>query len=159
VGAIKRTFEGMPFTEEGYVVVDADFNRIKIKNPAYVSAHHLKGKMGNHHIMSIIKTNEIDEFIATFKEREEEIRELESGYQNLLNNLSNCWNELLTVRPKNITPKEKKKFAMNVFDVVNKYDVKQFSGLFFGLNDGKVETIGEYMMNYDDKKLYHLLIK
>lgn len=159
VGAIKRTFEGMPFTEEGYVVVDADFNRIKIKNPAYVSAHHLKGKMANHHIMGIIKTNECDEFIATFKEREKEIRELESGYQNLLNNLSNCWDELLTVRPKNITPKEKKKFAMNVFDVVNKYDVKQFSGLFFGLNDGKVESIGEYMMNYDDKKLYHLLIK
>lgn len=159
VGAIKRTFEGMPFTEEGYVVVDANHNRIKIKNPAYVSAHHLKGKMANHHIMGIIKTNECDEFIATFKEREKEIRELESGYQNLLNNLSNCWDELLTVRPKNITPKEKKKFAMNVFDVVNKYDVKQFSGLFFGLNDGKVESIGEYMMNYDDKKLYHLLIK
>lgn len=158
-GVLIKTFEEMIWHDEGYVVVDGNFNRVKIKNPAYVSAHHLKGKMGNHHIMSIIKTNEIDEFIATFKEREEEIRELESGYQNLLNNLSNCWNELLTVRPKNITPKEKKKFAMNVFDVVNKYDVKQFSGLFFGLNDGKVETIGEYMMNYDDKKLYHLLIK
>ena len=55
VGGIKRTFDGMPFTEEGYVVVDANFNRIKIKNPAYVSAHHLKGKMGRYHIMSIIK--------------------------------------------------------------------------------------------------------
>lgn len=158
VGKLLRTFEDMAWHEEGYVVVDGNFNRIKIKNPAYVSAHHLKGKMGNHHIMGIIKTNECDEFIATFKEREEEIRELESRYQNLLNNLSNCWDELLTLRPKNITPKEKKKFAMNVFDVVNKYDVKQFSGLFFGLNDGKVESIGEYMMNYDDKKLYHLLI-
>lgn len=158
-GALIRTFENMDSFDEGYVVLDGNFNRVKIKNPAYVSAHHLKGKMANHHIMGIIKTNECDEFIATFKEREEEIRELESGYQNLLNNLSNCWDELLTVRPKNITPKEKKKFAMNVFDVVNKYDVKQFSGLFFGLNDGKVESIGEYMMNYDDKKLYHLLIK
>ena len=159
VGHLLKTFEGMPWYSEGYVVVDSNFNRVKVKNPAYVHAHHLKGKMANHHIMGIIKTNECDEFIATFKEREEEIRELESGYQNLLNNLSNCWDELLTVRPKNITPKEKKKFAMNVFDVVNKYGVKQFSGLFFGLNDGKVESIGEYMMNYDDKKLYHLLIK
>jgi hypothetical protein len=158
-GVLVKSLKDAIWHDEGYVVVDSNFNRVKIKNPAYVSAHHLKGKMGNHHIMGIIKTNECDEFIATFKEREEEIRELESGYQNLLNNLSNCWDELLTVRPKNITPKEKKKFAMNVFDVVNKYDVKQFSGLFFGLNDGKVETIGEYMMNYDDKKLYHLLIK
>jgi 3D (Asp-Asp-Asp) domain-containing protein len=159
VGAIKRTFDGMPFTEEGYVVVDANFNRIKIKNPAYVSAHHLKGKMGNHHIMGIIKTNEIDEFIATFKEREDEIRKLESGYNTLITKLVKCWGELSQLRPKNITPKEKKQFAMNLFDIVNKYDVKQFSGLFFGLNDGKVASISEYMMNYDDKKLYHLLIE
>jgi hypothetical protein len=158
-GVLIKTFEEMIWHDEGYVVVDANFNRVKIKNPAYVSAHHLKGKMGSHHIMGIVKTNEIDEFIATFKEREEEIRGLETGYKELINKLSKCWDELSLVRPINITPKEKKKFAMNVFDIVNKYDVKQFSGLFFGLNDGKVESIGEYMMNYDDKKLYHLLIK
>ena len=56
------TFEGMPYIEEGYVVCDANFNRVKIKNPAYLAAHHLKSKTGAHHIMTIIKTNEIDEY-------------------------------------------------------------------------------------------------
>ena len=35
-GALIRTFENMPWSEEGYVVVDGNFNRVKIKNPAYV---------------------------------------------------------------------------------------------------------------------------
>jgi hypothetical protein len=158
VGALLRTFEGMSWSEEGYVVVDANFNRIKIKNPAYVHAHHLKGKMGNHHIMGIIKTNEIEEFIATFKERESEIRQLEKSYNDLRDKLNKSWVELSLLKPKNITPQEKKRFAMNVFDFVDKNDLKQFSGMFFSLNEGKIKTVNEYLVNYDDKKLYHFLI-
>jgi hypothetical protein len=158
VGALLRTFEGMPWSDEGYVVVDANFNRIKIKNPAYVHAHHLKGKMGNHHIMGIIKTNEIEEFIATFKERESEIRQLEKSYNDLLDKLNKSWDELFLLKPKNITPQEKKRFAMNVFDFVDKNDLKQFSSMFFSLNEGKIKTVNEYLINYDDKKLYHFLI-
>lgn len=158
VGHLLKTFEGMPWSEEGYVVRDANFNRIKIKNPAYVHAHHLKGKMGNHHIMGIIKTNEIEEFIATFKEREEEIRQLEKAYNTLRDKLSKSWEELYLLKPKNITPQEKKRFAMNVFEFVDKNELKEFSGMFFSLNEGKVKSVSDYLINYDDKKLYHLLI-
>ena len=158
VGALLRTLEGMPWSDEGYVVVDAKFNRIKVKNPAYVHAHHLKGKMGNHHIMGIIKTNEIEEFIATFKDREEEIRQLENSYNSLRDKLSNSWEELYLLRPKNITSQEKKRFAMNVFEFVGKNNLKEFSGMFFSLNEGKVNSVSDYLINYDDKKLYHLLI-
>lgn len=158
VGVLLRTFENMIWHDEGYVVVDANFNRIKIKNPAYVHAHHLKGKMGNHHIMGIIKTNEIEEFIATFKEREEEIRQLEKAYNILRDKLTKSWEELYLLRPKNITPQEKKRFAMNVFDYVDKNGLKEFSGMFFSLNEGKIKSVSDYLINYDDKKLYHLLI-
>src|SRR5690606_13664662 len=34
--------ERMLFSEEGYVVVDNQYNRVKIKSPNYVAAHHLK---------------------------------------------------------------------------------------------------------------------
>ena len=158
VGVLLRTFEGMVWHDEGYVVVDANFNRIKIKNPAYVHAHHLKGKMGNHHIMGIIKTNEIEEFIATFKERESEIRQLEKSYNDLLDKLNKSWDELSLLKPKNITSQEKKRFAMNVFDFVDKNDLKQFSSMFFLLNEGKIKSVNEYLINYDDKKLYQFLI-
>ena len=158
IGDLKNTLENMPWSEEGYVVVDANFNRVKVKNPAYVHAHHLKGKMGNHHIMGIIKTNEIEEFIATFKEREEEIRQLEKNYSDLVDKLSKSWGELYLLKPKNITPQEKKRFAMNVFEFVDKNDLKEFSGMFFSLNEGKIKSVSDYLINYDDKKLYNLLV-
>jgi hypothetical protein len=159
VGAIKRTFDGMPFHEEGYVVVDGKFNRIKIKNPAYVAVHHLKSKTSEHAIMDIVKSNEIEEFSATFPERKEEIFKLYDGYNNLINTLEDAWSKLQDKRPKNITPKEKKKFAMAVFELIgdNDTDLKPYSGMFFGINDGKVESVKEYLRNYDNKKLYHTL--
>lgn len=39
------SFEEMdPLQQEGYVVVDANFNRIKVKHPGYVALHHMKGE-------------------------------------------------------------------------------------------------------------------
>jgi len=157
VGALIKTFVGMVWHDEGYVVVDANHNRVKIKNPAYVHAHHLKGKMGNHHIMGIIKTNEIEEFASTFPERKNELYKLKTNYDALITKLNFVWDELKTLRPKNITPEEKKKYAQAVFEVCDKREVKNFTGLFFGLNDGKVSSVEDFMLKYDDKALYKIL--
>ena len=55
IGALLRTFENMVWHDEGYVVCDANFNRVKVKNPAYVAVHHLKGKSAEHNILTIVK--------------------------------------------------------------------------------------------------------
>jgi hypothetical protein len=157
VGELLRTFEQMSWHEEGYVVVDGKFNRIKVKNPAYVAVHHLKSKTAEHNIIGVVKSNEIEEFAATFPERQEEIFKLKKNYDELIEKLELAWAELSTRRPKNITAPEKKKFAMAVFEVCNKYDVKDFTGLYFSLNDGKVADVKEFMFNYDDKRLYKML--
>lgn len=157
VGKLLKTFENMTWHDEGYVVVDGKFDRIKIKNPAYVSAHHLKGKMASHHIMGIIKSNEIDEFIATFPERKDEIVRLKTNYDALILKLEYVWVVLSKLRSKNITKEEKKKYATSVFNICQDMDVKEFTGLFFSLNDGKVSSVKDYMLNYDDKKLYKML--
>ena len=157
VGVLLRTFEGMVWHDEGYVVVDANFNRIKIKNPAYVHAHHLKGKMGNHHIMGIIKTNEIEEFAATFPDRKAELYKLKENYDKLVANLNLVWDELKEKKPKNISPEEKKKYAQAVFESCKKHKVEKFTGLYFGLNDGKVSSVEDYIFNFDDKVLYKML--
>lgn len=155
-GVLIKTFEDMIWHDEGYVVVDGNFNRVKIKNPAYVAVHHLKSKTSEHAIMDVVKTNEIEEFASTFPERREEIFKLHKNYNELIDNLEVIWDELKDLRPKNITPSEKKRYAMEVFRVTGK-DYKSYTGLFFGLNDGKVESVKEYMMNYDNKKLYSVL--
>jgi hypothetical protein len=157
VGVLLRTFEGMPWSEEGYVVVDANFNRIKIKNPAYVAVHHLKGKTAEHNIITIVKSNEIEEFASTFPERKDELLRLKENYDKLTEKLNNVWFELSTRKPKDITREEKKRYAMDVFEVCGKYELKQFTGLYFGLVDGKVSSVEEFIVNYDDKLLYKML--
>jgi len=158
-GHLMATFEGMPFTEEGYVVCDDDFNRIKLKNPAYVAAHHLKAKTGLHHILTIVKSNEVDEYGATFPERLEEINELKLKYDELVATLENVWDELIPFKPKNITKPEQKKFAMKVFEVIDNHNIKTFSGLFFALKDRKTESVKDFIMDYSDKNLYEMFTK
>lgn len=157
VGALLKTFENMVWHDEGYVVVDANHNRVKIKNPAYVAVHHLKGKTAEHNIIAIVKTNEIDEFAATFPDRKDELYKLKANYDALVVKLNNVWVELQDRLPKNITPQEKKKFAEAVFEVCGKYGVKNFTGLYFGLNDGKIASVQDFIFNYDDKTLYKML--
>lgn len=157
VGHLLKTFEGMPWSEEGYVVRDGNDNRVKVKNPAYVAVHHLKGKTAEHNILTIVKTNEIEEFAATFPERTEELYRLKESYDGLLVKLNNIWVELQAHKPKNVTKPEQKKFAAAVFEVCEKYDLKNFTGLYFGLAQYKINSIEEYMFNYDDKTLYKML--
>ena len=157
LSVLLKTFEKMVWHEEGYVVVDEDFNRIKIKNPAYVAVHHLKGKTAEHNIMTIVKTNEIEEFASTFPERKEELYKLKDNYDKLVLKLKGVWDELCELKPINQTKEEQKEYAMNVFKISEENDLKQFTGLFFGLANGKIDSIDEYMMQYDDKVLYKML--
>lgn len=160
-GHLISTLEDLPAFDEGYVVCDKNFNRIKIKNPKYVALHHLKGKMNKHHILTLVKSNEVDEFIASFPERREEILTLQKGYKILVKTLNNMWDTLENYKPKNITKQEQKKFAMKVFEVINNGDktLKGFSGLFFSLKDHKVKSVEDFMNNFDNKKLFEILSK
>lgn len=157
VGHLLKTFEGMPWSEEGYVVRDGNDNRVKVKNPAYCAVHHLKGKTAEHNILTIIKTNEIEEFGATFPERKEELNRLKEGYDALIAKLNGVWCELQLCKPKTITKEEQKKYAAAVFEVCGKNDITQFTALYFGLAQHKIKSVEEYIFEYDDKTLYKLL--
>ena len=157
VGHLLKTFEGMPWYSEGYVVVDSNFNRVKVKNPAYVAVHHLKGKTAEHNILTIVKTNEIEEFAATFPERTTELYRLKEGYDALINKLNDVWDELKLRRPKNISKDEQKKYAAAVFEVCDRYELKQFTGLYFGLAQYKINSVEDFMFEYDDRLLYKML--
>jgi RNA ligase len=55
-------------SEEGYVVKDKNYKRIKVKAPAYIAAKHFVGEMNEKKIMEIIKTNYAPELLAYFPE-------------------------------------------------------------------------------------------
>ena len=73
----------LPFDEEGYVVVDKDFNRIKIKSPAYVAASHMKnnGVVTPRRVVDLIKTGEQKEFLTYYPEYDKIITEVEEKIQ------------------------------------------------------------------------------
>lgn len=119
--------------------------------------HHLKSKTALHNILDVVKSNEIEEFGVTFPERREEIFTLKEKYDDLRSKLEEGWEKLKDKRPKNTTKKENKKYAMAVFNICDDLNIKQFTGLFFGLKDGKVNSIKDYLMEYDNRKLYKFL--
>ena len=51
-----------PLEHEGFVVVDANFNRIKVKSPAYVMLHHAKNSLSKKLICEVIRKGEASEF-------------------------------------------------------------------------------------------------
>ena len=57
-----------PIAAEGFVVVDAAFNRIKIKSPRYVMLHHMKGEATPRRAIELWQTGETAEVLAHFPE-------------------------------------------------------------------------------------------
>ena len=65
-----RAAANLPFNEEGYVVVDANFHRVKVKSPEYVRVHRLgnNGVITVGRIIEIIRQNEQAEFLTYYPE-------------------------------------------------------------------------------------------
>jgi hypothetical protein len=57
-----------PLSQEGYVVVDAAFNRVKMKHPGYVALHHAKDGMTTKAFVQIARSGETSEVVAAFPE-------------------------------------------------------------------------------------------
>jgi hypothetical protein len=71
--------------EEGFVACDAQFNRVKIKSPAYVLAHFARNNnvINRKHLINIILTNEVEEFLcyaADYREELEKVQNLMKAY-------------------------------------------------------------------------------
>lgn len=75
---ISKTFETMnPLAQEGYVVVDGNFNRVKVKHPGYVALHHAKDGMTDRALLEIARNGEVSEVVAHFPELADKLREIE----------------------------------------------------------------------------------
>lgn len=75
---VKAAANALPWNEEGYVVCDANFNRVKIKSPEYVLAHHgrTNGNVSTTRLLEIILNNEVDEFLIYANEYTDKINNL-----------------------------------------------------------------------------------
>lgn len=65
--ALRATFERIsPLEQEGYVVVDDQFRRVKVKHPGYVALHRAKDGLSERAFVDIARSGEVPEVIAAF---------------------------------------------------------------------------------------------
>lgn len=57
-----------PLSTEGFVVVDAAFNRVKVKSPRYVVLHHMKGAATIRRAIELWQTGDAGELLSYFPE-------------------------------------------------------------------------------------------
>ena len=84
-----RAVEKLGLEQEGYVVVDSKFRRIKIKSHQYLIAHYLNnnGVQSNARLLEIVEKNEIEEFCTYFPNWREKLETLKQDKMQLLSRI------------------------------------------------------------------------
>ena len=146
-----RVAEDLPFSEEGYVVVDAQWNRVKIKSPAYVAAHHLKnnGVITYSRVLDMIKAGGDDDFISIYPEYREVFKTVKD---KLISFIDDCL-EILRDFHK-VKFETRKEFATWATS-------KKFPSLLFLLLDEKIgrtsDDVGNYILSIESDKLLKMI--
>ena len=92
---IEDSFPAMdPFKQEGYIVIDKNFNRVKVKNPKYVAIHHMKEGNSLARLVELVQNGEYGEFVSYFPEWFDDIQNIESEVTKLISELSIKYEEI-----------------------------------------------------------------
>jgi hypothetical protein len=133
----------LPFNDEGYVVVDGKWNRAKIKSPAYVAVHHLRGEgnLSYKRVLTLIMSNEHTEFLNYFPEYVQVFSEVEEKYKDYLEKLLQSTTDAIQYKAL-----PRKEYAM--------WATKQVEPAFlFQFLDGKIKTAAEYLEQTGPEKV------
>lgn len=134
-----------PISQEGYVVVDADLNRVKIKHPGYVALHHLKDGFGPRRIVEIIRASEKSEVLTYFPEWKEQFNDVQSRYDNLVNETQNLYDEIKDIPVQ-------KDFALAV-----QARKPAVPSALYQLRAGKIDTIKQHLADMPIQSLMKAL--
>ena len=136
----------MTSEQEGYVVRDRYFNRVKIKSPEYIKVHYMKGEgeLTTKRILGILRENEKDEYLAYFPEFKNRFKEVEKKLKTYKEDMHIYKQEVIKWRDK--WHLDRKAVAENILA-----KRKKESAFCFAVYDGKVqdeeEWISKIMLN------------
>lgn len=133
-----------PMKQEGYVLVNADFSRVKIKTSQYVHIAHLRdSKCSPARLLEVIRANEGTEFLAYFPEWKPLYETILGKFQKLGAELDA---EFLVLKDIPV----QKDFALQALK-------SRCSGALFQLRQGRVQKATEFLRNMTLKNLAGLL--
>jgi hypothetical protein len=124
-------------------VCDAQFNRVKVKSPAYVALSHTKDSITKRSMLDIIRKNESREFLTYFPEYLQEFLDIKAKYQNYVGVIRAKYERIKDIA-------DQKEFAL-------KASSKTCSGILFGLRSGKFGSIEEGLAETNIKHLEKVL--
>ena len=129
---IVSSFDKMdPLVQEGYVVCDGFFNRVKVKHPGYVFLHHAKdGLMSQKSILDIVRQGEVPEVLLAFPEYKPAFDEAKSKLDNLIEQLEKEYAVIKHIE-------EQKSFALIAVK-------SKCSGALFSIRSKKYNSFREY---------------
>jgi len=125
--------------QEGYVICDADFNRVKLKCPDYVGLHHFRYLSTPKSFMNMILTNETNEFLAYFPE-------MADSYNRLAKMLDTKCAKIDAVYESFKNIDSQKEFALAV------KGLPSIKHILFAIRKGYVNTTKEYFEQAGAKK-------
>jgi T4 RnlA family RNA ligase len=91
--------------DEGFVVADANNNRVKIKSPAYVLAHFMRNNnvITRKHLIRVVIENEVAEFLcyaADYKDELLKVQGLINAYHKVGNDLAQACRQMILLERK-----------------------------------------------------------
>jgi hypothetical protein len=143
--------QAMPWDEEGYVVVDKNFNRVKIKSPAYCATHHLKGNgvPSLSRCLEVFLANETNEILSYFPEFKSIFDEIAKKFNDFSLHINSLWSKFNELNFKYMSRKEQAIYIKSIFG--------KHSGIGFAFLDGKINTIQEHLKKCPIKNLIIML--
>jgi len=132
--------------EEGYVVRDDNFHRIKVKSPRYLELHRLAGNgiLSIERGIDVVKKGETMEMIAYFPHFKDSLEEIKRRYDEFVSRLETSWDGFMTL----VTPLAPRKEA--AIWIQKNFDIP---GVGFALLDGKVRNVREWLEKCPSKNL------
>ena len=138
----------LPWDAEGYVVNDANFNRVKVKSVAWIQVHHLKdngGILSYARCLELIRMNEVGEVLNYFPEFKDAFQKVEDVYDKFVGQDEAAWEYLCQEFDLENTPR--KDLAIWIQKNFN------LPGVGFAMLDKKVSSVKEWYQNCNIDKL------
>ena len=132
-----------PMEQEGYVIVDAAFRRVKVKSPAYVAIHHMRDGFGPRRLVEVIRIGETSELLAHFPEWRPDFDAMQSKYDALVQTIETDYERFKDIPGQ-------KEFALEAVKTV-------CSAALFQIRKGKVGSVRQFLAEMHINRVLDLL--
>lgn len=132
-----------PLEEEGYIVCDASFRRVKIKGAPYVALHHMRDSFTAPRALDIVRMGEEVEVGLYFPEFAEQLDSLREQFESLRSTLEGAYERIRGIE-------SQKEFAFEALKT-------PLPDCLFSVRKGTAASVEEYLRSCNNKRLAEAL--